>query len=513
MSRHFFSGGMMPSDDLAAALPGPAALLAALALGRPALREDRQRLAREPRRAPRRRRCRCSRRPTARPARRSGCSAGASSSWPAPSCSAIATDRSGGSATTCSSARRVDAGGVHQRVARVTLVVNVALFQAGWFACVLGAAHGLPWIGVARGRGRRRLARRARRAAGDRSFALVGAAAVGGRALRDGARAVRLDRVPRRHARSTGIAPYWMVALWATLRDDAQRVAALAARRHRMARGASRRESAARSPITRGARLGALEFTAAGAGARRDRARLGAADSAAAASGTAARRLRATMNAMLPWLHALAGDARRSRSSPGRSRPLRRNVGLVDIFWSLFFLARRRRVCGRDDAARDARGCSCSSSSPSGRCVFPATSPRATGMRRKIVAIARSARATSPGFAWKSLYLVFGLQALLAWLISAPLAAAIAICRERSARSMSSGAALAAFGIAFEALADAQLARFKARAGERRPRHGPRAVALQPASELLRRILRLVGPLRDRARRRRVVDRCSRRSS
>ena len=28
------------------------------------------------------------------------------------------------------------------------LAINVALFQIGWFACVLGAAYGLPWIGV-----------------------------------------------------------------------------------------------------------------------------------------------------------------------------------------------------------------------------------------------------------------------------------------------------------------------------------------------------------------------------
>jgi len=27
-------------------------------------------------------------------------------------------------------------------------VINFALMQAGWFACVLGAAHGLPWFGT-----------------------------------------------------------------------------------------------------------------------------------------------------------------------------------------------------------------------------------------------------------------------------------------------------------------------------------------------------------------------------
>jgi hypothetical protein len=30
----------------------------------------------------------------------------------------------------------------------MTLAVNVLLFQAGWFACVLGAAHGMPWVGL-----------------------------------------------------------------------------------------------------------------------------------------------------------------------------------------------------------------------------------------------------------------------------------------------------------------------------------------------------------------------------
>ena len=31
---------------------------------------------------------------------------------------------------------------------RFALLVNFALYQVGWFACVLGAARGLPWIGA-----------------------------------------------------------------------------------------------------------------------------------------------------------------------------------------------------------------------------------------------------------------------------------------------------------------------------------------------------------------------------
>jgi len=67
----------------------------------------------------------------------------------------------------------------------------------------------------------------------------------------------------------------------------------------------------------------------------------------------------------------------------------------------------------------------------------------------------------NPGFEWKSLYLVFGLQALLAWVISLPLLAAV-----HSAAPLGlldgAGVLLWAIGFYFEALGDAQLARFKA---------------------------------------------------
>lgn len=64
-------------------------------------------------------------------------------------------------------------------------------------------------------------------------------------------------------------------------------------------------------------------------------------------------------------------------------------------------------------------------------------------------------------FAVRSLFTVFLLQAVLAWIVSWPLLAGAA-----STGAMSTwdfiGAAIAAFGIAFEAIADAQLARFRA---------------------------------------------------
>ena len=66
-----------------------------------------------------------------------------------------------------------------------------------------------------------------------------------------------------------------------------------------------------------------------------------------------------------------------------------------------------------------------------------------------------------PGFGIKSLYLIFGLQALLAWAVSAPLLVGMAAAAPFGPLD-AIGAAVAAFGIAFEAIGDAQMARFKA---------------------------------------------------
>lgn len=146
---------------------------------------------------------------------------------------------------------------------------------------------------------------------------------------------------------------------------------------------------------------------------------------------------------------------------------LRRNAGIVDIFWSPFLLAGAAVYAAAE----------------------PELSPRTTlvlvlvgvwSLRLTAYLAARNWDAeedrryrairerNSPGFAWKSLYLVFGLQALLAWLVSAPLAAAIGSSAPLGSLD-AFGAALAVFGIAYETLADVQLARFKsqpASAGE-----------------------------------------------
>jgi len=138
----------------------------------------------------------------------------------------------------------------------------------------------------------------------------------------------------------------------------------------------------------------------------------------------------------------------------------RRNVGLVDVFWSLFFLL-ATVVYAAAAPVTPARA----------TLLVPLValwSLRLSGYlalrnwsapedRRYAALRARH----EPGFAWKSLYLVFGLQALLAWLISAPLAAALAARAPLGALDLL-GALVALSGTAWEAIADAQLARFKA---------------------------------------------------
>jgi steroid 5-alpha reductase family enzyme len=138
----------------------------------------------------------------------------------------------------------------------------------------------------------------------------------------------------------------------------------------------------------------------------------------------------------------------------------RRNAGLVDIFWSLFFLAAALVYL----AYASERG---------ERALIVVALVAAWALRLSGYLALRNWNApedhryrairarNEPGFAWKSLYLVFLLQAVLAWLVAAPLAGAIAPGPALGPID-AAGAVLAAFGLGFEAIADAQLARFKA---------------------------------------------------
>jgi steroid 5-alpha reductase family enzyme len=138
---------------------------------------------------------------------------------------------------------------------------------------------------------------------------------------------------------------------------------------------------------------------------------------------------------------------------------IRRNAGLVDIFWSLFFLTGSYvYACVQDSLGM--RGILVMT-------LVSLWSLRLAGylaMRNWNKPEDHRYRAirerNNPGFRWKSLYLVFGLQGLLAWIISAPLAAAINGTTPPGIFDVL-GASLVVFGIAYETVADAQLARFK----------------------------------------------------
>jgi steroid 5-alpha reductase family enzyme len=69
-------------------------------------------------------------------------------------------------------------------------------------------------------------------------------------------------------------------------------------------------------------------------------------------------------------------------------------------------------------------------------------------------------RRNQPHFEWKSLYLVFGLQALLAFVVALPLIATVLQPTPWHWLDIA-GVALFAFGFVFEAIADAQLQRFR----------------------------------------------------
>lgn len=70
-------------------------------------------------------------------------------------------------------------------------------------------------------------------------------------------------------------------------------------------------------------------------------------------------------------------------------------------------------------------------------------------------------RNNSPGFAFKSLYIVFGLQAVLAWIISLPVLGAIIVAKPLNALDIA-GIVLLLFGLLWETIADWQLSVFKA---------------------------------------------------
>ncbi len=140
---------------------------------------------------------------------------------------------------------------------------------------------------------------------------------------------------------------------------------------------------------------------------------------------------------------------------------VKKDVSFVDSWWSLFFLI-----------AASVFALDVQSISPKGLLVLALVA--VWSLRLSIYITARNwgepedyryqtIRANNePGFAFKSLYIVFGLQGVLAWLVALPLLPAI-----NSANALTPvdffAVALWLVGFIFEAGGDYQLARFKAR--------------------------------------------------
>jgi steroid 5-alpha reductase family enzyme len=140
---------------------------------------------------------------------------------------------------------------------------------------------------------------------------------------------------------------------------------------------------------------------------------------------------------------------------------VKKDVSFVDSLWSLFFLA---------VAVVFALG----SQPLSDRGVLVITLVAIWALRLSIYITARNwgepedyryqaiRENHEPGFTFKSLYIVFGLQGVLAWIISLPLLAAITSDSALNAIDFIA-AMLWLVGFVFEAGGDYQLSRFKAR--------------------------------------------------
>jgi steroid 5-alpha reductase family enzyme len=138
----------------------------------------------------------------------------------------------------------------------------------------------------------------------------------------------------------------------------------------------------------------------------------------------------------------------------------KRNVSIVDSLWSLLFVLAAFVYAGGASAPFSSRR------------ALLLTLVTLWGLRLSIYITWRNwghgedrryqaiRRRNEPHFAWKSLYLVFALQALLAWIISMPLLGSILSAKPLGIVDYA-GTALWLLGMVFEAGGDAQLARFK----------------------------------------------------
>jgi len=148
---------------------------------------------------------------------------------------------------------------------------------------------------------------------------------------------------------------------------------------------------------------------------------------------------------------------------------VRHDASLVDRMWPVFFGAAAityvvaRQAAGMAPSPRALAVAALVLAWALRLCAYITRRNRGHGEDRRYQEIrARN----EPGFAWKSLYLVFALQALLAWVIAWPVGVAIAASSPLGVLDVA-GLALGLFGASYEAVADAQMARFRAEPANR----------------------------------------------
>jgi steroid 5-alpha reductase family enzyme len=139
---------------------------------------------------------------------------------------------------------------------------------------------------------------------------------------------------------------------------------------------------------------------------------------------------------------------------------IKRDVSIIDSLWSILFLAAASIYVQQTGA-----------SSPRAQLMLALVA--AWALRLAIYLTVRNwgkpedfryqkiRAGNQPNFTFKSLYLVFLLQALLAWLVSLPLLAAATSSVDLNWLDYV-GALIAIFGLLFETIGDWQLSRFKA---------------------------------------------------
>lgn len=136
----------------------------------------------------------------------------------------------------------------------------------------------------------------------------------------------------------------------------------------------------------------------------------------------------------------------------------RRDVSVVDILWSLMLLAAAVVYAGDDPDAGTALALGMVALWALRLALHIFLRHRGQGEDRRYADIRRR---YSPGFAFKSLFIIFGFQTVLAWFVSLPLGLAVG---QPHVMHWSTGLAVMLFtaGFLFESIADAQLTRFRA---------------------------------------------------